>query len=188
MLTIRRDTHYSVSPRRTSSCKKWGRTTKCFEFEFGNGFRENCTAPWLSSKTPKHGIPLSGRHGTPDLSQEQIFNCAAKGGIFCVLENQPTHVHASHVSCLPSVVCSGSCSLRCNCTQDYQASVAFQWIPIGTEEYLATDRVETINHIKRPVVSPFILIEYPSIWYLLWLKHYESKQETVLHHFFRKPL
>ena len=32
----------------------------CFEFEYVIGFCASCTAPWLSSKTGKHGMTLLG--------------------------------------------------------------------------------------------------------------------------------
>ena len=45
---------------RTSSRRKWWRTLMRFEFEFVIGFCASCTAPWLSSKTGKHGMTLLG--------------------------------------------------------------------------------------------------------------------------------
>ena len=77
----------------------------CFEFEFNTGIFESYKAPWLSSKTGKHGIPLPGimkrqtclknntsltaslRATYSALEVERVIH-------FCVLENQHTHAPA----------------------------------------------------------------------------------------------
>ena len=74
----------------------------CFKIEFYTGFSENCKAPWLSSKTAKHGIPLPGimKHQTC-LKNNDYFTASPRATYsasevesvtyFCVLENQHTH-------------------------------------------------------------------------------------------------
>ena len=92
-----------ISPWWTSILKKWWRTPiMCFEFEFDTGFCKSCTAPWLSSKIGKHGIPLPSsmkRHVC--LRNNNFFTASPRATYsasdvesvthFCVLENQHTH-------------------------------------------------------------------------------------------------
>ena len=73
----------------------------CFEFELGTVFFESCEAPWLSSRTRKHGIPLSGimkrltyhnkNYCTVSLRATYSASDVEKETQFCVLENQHTH-------------------------------------------------------------------------------------------------
>ena len=60
MLKFRRDLHYFNIPLVDKFSKKMMTHVMCFEFEFVMGFCASCTAPWLSSKTGKHGMTLLG--------------------------------------------------------------------------------------------------------------------------------
>ena len=72
-----------------------------FEFEFDIGFFESYKAPWLSSKTGKHGIPLPGimkrqtyfKNNSFIASPRATYSASDVENVthFCVLEKHHTH-------------------------------------------------------------------------------------------------